>query len=35
MIGIVYLLHFACPVGNPLVRHGTAQHYLGWALNWR
>lgn len=33
MIGAVYLLHFTRPVGNPLVRHGTEQHYLGWVLD--
>ncbi len=26
---MVYLLHFDRPIGNPNVRHGTAQHYIG------
>ena len=31
--GFVYLLHFARSIGNPRVRHGTAQHYCGWAYD--
>lgn len=29
--GIVYILRFHTPIGNPDRRHGTAQYYVGWA----
>lgn len=28
--GIVYILRFAAPIGNPAKKHGTAQFYIGW-----
>lgn len=34
-MGTIYLLHFARPLGNPTTPHGLAQHYLGWAADWR
>jgi putative endonuclease len=27
--GVVYLLHFSQPLGNPNTPHGSARHYLG------
>ena len=33
VIGCIYLLHFARPVGNPASPRGQARHYLGWALD--
>jgi predicted GIY-YIG superfamily endonuclease len=29
--GIVYILRFHQPLGNPNKKHGTAQYYVGWA----
>jgi predicted GIY-YIG superfamily endonuclease len=31
--GIVYLIHFEQPVGDPKNPRGQARHYLGWALD--
>lgn len=28
--GIVYILRFDTPIGNPAKAHGTAQWYIGW-----
>lgn len=33
MVGHIYLLHFARPVGNLANPRGQASHYLGWALD--
>ena len=30
MSGIVYLIHFARPIGNLGSSYGRAQHYIGW-----
>lgn len=29
--GIVYILRFKQPIGNPDKKHGMAQYYVGWA----
>lgn len=31
-MGEIYLFHFSRPIGNTANRHGSAQHYAGWAL---
>jgi hypothetical protein len=33
MIGYVYLLHFARPMGNAANARAQAQHYIGWAID--
>jgi hypothetical protein len=33
MVGHVYLLHFAAPLGNPARPHAWASHYIGWAFD--
>lgn len=29
-VGIVYIIRFDKPLGNPAKKHGTAQWYIGW-----
>jgi hypothetical protein len=32
-VGIIYLLHFDRPIGDPANPHGFASHYTGWTLD--